>query len=316
MNLNDFIIKKPPKLKQCIPVLNAIFSHMDFQLPSIFNLTPMQLDTLFISTYGIRIAAPLLNYIHQDTLDEYLLTDSELTELASIILGTFKHKWDKYMQLAQIEYDPIHNYYDELVETTMEAGSGSDELTQQYNSTNTQTNNLTNQTGVTYNTTETTTYNSTNTETDSRIITTVTDGTIQENGNIENGIYGFNSSQSVGDTDEVDSSTTNNDTTVTETHSGNDVNAKTGNDAQLKTGTDTTTSTDTGTQANAKTGSDTNEKNSQSQHVKARSYKKLGNIGNLTTQQLIEQDLELWEYNFINKIFADVASLISLPVYY
>lgn len=40
-----------------------------------------------------------------------------------------------------------------------------------------------------------------------------------------------------------------------------------------------------------------------------------GNIGNLTPQQLITQEIELWRWNFIDEVMSDIKSMITIPVY-
>lgn len=40
-----------------------------------------------------------------------------------------------------------------------------------------------------------------------------------------------------------------------------------------------------------------------------------GNIGNLTPQQLITQEIELWRWNFIDEVMSDIKSMITIPIY-
>ena len=40
-----------------------------------------------------------------------------------------------------------------------------------------------------------------------------------------------------------------------------------------------------------------------------------GNIGNLTPQQLITQEIELWRWNYIDEVLSDIKSMITLPIY-
>lgn len=46
-----------------------------------------------------------------------------------------------------------------------------------------------------------------------------------------------------------------------------------------------------------------------------RTLTRTGNIGVTTTQQMIQQELDLWKWNFMTDIFIDVASLLTLSVY-
>ena len=40
-----------------------------------------------------------------------------------------------------------------------------------------------------------------------------------------------------------------------------------------------------------------------------------GNIGNLTPQQLITQEIELWRWNYIDEVMSDIKSMITIPIY-
>ena len=122
----------------------------------------------------MRTAAPILNVLHDGS--GTMLSDEELTTLAGIINGMYKHKWDKLMNVAIIEYDPIHNYHDHLTEE-IEYGEEVDRTKSGSNTNN-------------------------NTRTDN-LTETMTDGReIEESRNLESsgsnsneaGIYGFNSS--------------------------------------------------------------------------------------------------------------------------
>lgn len=201
------------------------------------------------------------------------------------------------------------------------------------------------------------------------------------------GVYGFNSSQPVGDsTSEGSSESTENETT-TKVISGtkSDSLSRTGTDEVSHTGTQetvtdgegTSTKSNTGTQATVsdidksstklntgtqtvaettnlsdstinvdnQTNTTTSEgtssaSNESSQRAassndvssgstsqlaedsiinralnRARKYTHKGNIGNLTPQQLIQQEINLWRWNFIEEVLNDVKNFITLPIY-
>lgn len=48
---------------------------------------------------------------------------------------------------------------------------------------------------------------------------------------------------------------------------------------------------------------------------RARKYIHKGNIGNLTPQQLIQQEIDLWRWNFIEEVLDDVKNFITIPIY-
>lgn len=201
------------------------------------------------------------------------------------------------------------------------------------------------------------------------------------------GIYGFNSSTSVGDsTSEVNSTGSENETTTkvlsgtksdSASRSGTDEVSHTGTQETVTDGESTSTKSNTGTQATvtdtdksstklntgtqtiAETGSVTDStvnvdnqvntitsggtttaSNESSQHVvssndsasgstsqlaedsvinralnRARKYTHKGNIGNITPQQLIQQEIDLWRWNFIEEVLNDVKSFITIPIY-
>lgn len=129
------------------------------------------------------------------------------------------------------------------------------------------------------------------------------------------------------------------------TNTGTQVNAKTGYETE---GTDGTTTTEkdgtesvanTGTQTNAKSGSDTvaNTGTQTNQGVQMttgtvqrsesktdsesgtssrdRSGIHTGNIGNLTSQKQIGEEIALWKWIFIEEIMADATTFLTLDVY-
>lgn len=93
--------------------------------------------------------------------------------------------------------------------------------------------------------------------------------------------------------------------------SNKDTSTNTGTQTVAKTGTDTTTyntsETDTGTQTNTESGSDTETRN----YLLTRS----GNIGVTTTQQMIEQERKAWEFNFVQMVYRDIDTILTIPYY-
>lgn len=85
----------------------------------------------------------------------------------------------------------------------------------------------------------------------------------------------------------------------------------TGTQTVTKDGTDTlthnTTNRDTGTQTHANTGTDTDVRN----YVLTRS----GNIGVTTSQQMIESERKLWEYDFVMSVYRDIDRILTIEYY-
>jgi hypothetical protein len=201
------------------------------------------------------------------------------------------------------------------------------------------------------------------------------------------GVYGFNSSQPVGDsTSEVDTTASENETTTkvisgtksdSLSRSGSDEVSHTGTQETVTDGEGTSNKSNTGTQATVtdtdkssiklNTGNQTvtetvsitdstvntenqvdtttsggtsSASNESSQRAassndttsgstsqlaedsvinralnRARKYTHKGNIGNLTPQQLIKQEIDLWRWNFIEEVLNDVKNFITIPIY-
>ena len=201
------------------------------------------------------------------------------------------------------------------------------------------------------------------------------------------GVYGYNSSQPVGDsTSEVDTTASENETTTkvvsgtksdSAFRSGTDEVSHTGTQETVTDGEGTSSKSNTGTQATVtgidkssikfNTGTQTvaetvsvtdstvnvdnqvntttsggtsSASNESSQRAtssnditsgstsqlaedsvinralnRARKYTHKGNIGNLTPQQLIRQEIDLWRWNFIEEVLNDVKNFITVPIY-
>ena len=134
-----------------------------------------------------------------------------------------------------------------------------------------------------------------------------------------------------------------------QTNTGTQTNASSGKDTTTNTGTRTTSGTDTGTLTTADTGTETivdgkdstrtvtNTGNrttgdqmstggldSTSKSVtgtedattnRERSGRHFGNIGNLTSQKMILEEISLWKWNYMQEILNDVKEFCTLPVY-
>lgn len=317
---------KTKKIKDCLPLVNGIWTKIDYQFPEIFDIDASQLDVLFLSNWSMRTAAPILNVLHADESTS-MLTQEELTQLAEIINGMYKHRWDKLMAVAEMEYDPIHNFSDHLVES-IEYTEGVDGSKSSSGSRNdTRTDNLS--TLTTDRRSKTDTFNTTDTETDNLSNTETLNKTITETRNMNNSgsnsnqdnVYGFNSSTAVGERNNSGTNSNLESGTIADAHTGTVTNAKTGTVANAKTGTVTSandgtlTEANTGTQTNAGTSSNSETSSNDTEGEKTREYTKTGNIGNISTQKLMNEEIELWKYNFIHEIMRDVANFVSLPIY-
>lgn len=111
--------------------------------------------------------------------------------------------------------------------------------------------------------------------------------------------------------------------TRSDTESGTDVLTITGGltestsgskESTIVGGLTHTTQDDQVTQGTKRTtGTEATDKSSE--RTRGRDFTHLGNIGNLTTQQLLKEEIELWRWNFIEQVLSDVKDFLTIPMY-
>lgn len=227
-------------------------------------------ELYFRSRSGNKYAIPLVERLPQ----QRAATATGMIGLA------FGENWKRlYATLKPPDYDPLTNYKMQETAEVEESSTRTPDLTKgdtgtvQTTGQDKRTPNLTrNGTG------------------------TVTDEGSGTNKN-QNGIWGFNSSESVS-SDMSDGRVTNNNTTTRDL-------------TDTETGTDTTdrTNTDTYNRSYTETGTDKTAGKS------SRKLTRTGNIGTNTFQNLINQERDLWKWNFYEKVFQDVDSVLTIPIY-
>lgn len=217
------------------------------------------------------------------------------------------------------------------------------------NLTNLETRDLDKSSTRTDNLTETNTYGRTDTRTDNLSQQEDISRSTTGSGSETDTIYGFNSSAAVNangsSTSDTNSETTSDDVTNT----GTQTHALSGSDGTVNTGTQTIAEADEGTVRTTNTGtrtdvldedtsstrlntgtrrveetvtnsgadlraettsgskSTTDERNRSGQHF--------GNIGNITSQKMILEEINLWRWNYMQEILNDVKEFCTLPVY-
>jgi hypothetical protein len=328
-----------PCLRNLLPLTNGFFTKMNYTFSGI---TAATLDLLLVSNIGARRPSPVVDVVHGEEWERPFtyLTSEELSQLAAALLSIKKPKWDKISAVLELEYDPIHNYLDEWEDES--DGTNSEDTTVDFDRTDTHNLTVAESSTRTDNLTEATTHGKTVTRTDNLTETvshgkssTRTDNLVElETRNLANAssgsndIYGFNSSAA----SHADAtSTSGTDTgTVNVANTGTQTNAESG----------TTGTTDTGTQTNAESGStsvantgtqstsgskgttgtvsraDDETKSVDGTDHRERSGKHSGNIGNITSQAMIREEIELWKWSYINEILDDAADFLSLPIYF
>lgn len=206
-------------------------------------------------------------------------TIAESTALASIVESLYTTKWSKLKALSALEYDPIHNYKDALTETIkdVEVGNIIDDIVGK---------NIRVGSG-----------SRDNTRTDNLSNVNAKDMTLTLNSNTDDSVYGFNSAEK--------SDSDNSKILDVTTDKGTDTITNTG--TQINAGASTEHVEDNKTGTNIRDNTTTIDKTRTSTHE--------GNIGNLTTQQLMKQEIDLWNWNFVQTVLTDVKDFLTIPIY-
>lgn len=311
---------------------NIMSDLLDYDVPwkdDVAIINPMFLDMGYAMQSAGKLITPIMHYFINYDSDYNMepMTDAQRQNVAGMVFTLYNFKWSKLYALLSMEYNPISNY--DMTETETinretdydSTDTGTVTRVNDTNSSNTATH-----TGTDTNVIDTDT---TDMKTQSGTITTVIDedatntGTITDSGSrtVDDGVFGFNSSEAV-DTDtstETKGNTrTNNlsdskDATETVTRSLSDIDTGTidTTETQTKNLTDTESgeldSTDTETRNLAGTNNGTEDTE--------RELNRSGNIGVTTTQQMMQSEIELWQWNFFKTVFDDIDKVCCLDIY-
>lgn len=259
------------------PTDGGVFSPM-VSAPWADTMSGTNLDILYLDGHsGERYCS---NFINHRLNDSDVLSSDNRTLIANILWAMFGIQWTRlWATMKPVDYDPLTNYkMEETLEST-ESSTRTPDLTKG----------------------DTGTVQTTGQDKRTPNLTRNGTGTVNDNGSAtntnQNGIWGFNSSTSI-PSDMSDGTATNENTTtrdLTETETGTDTtdrrNTDTYNRSYTETGTDTTAGTS------------------------SRKLIRTGNIGTNTFQNLLQQERNLWMYNFFEQIFKDVDSVLTIPIY-
>lgn len=318
-------------------ILNGIFAHLQNLAVPWKNLNIYgTLDLEYHGNHsGDKIVSPVIDRYLDAADDEKELTEAQKTMLAAVCFNLYGSKWDKLYNILSLEYNPISNYDMTEQETTNESGENSEAHAGTDRTTNTGTvqDAKTGTAEKTNTGTETTEYTDeversgtdqkrqTGTETVAGTDQSTTSGT----SSIENGIAGFNSNSykdstnSDGTTSGSGSLTRNETRTPNLTENGTTSGTETLDHSETRTPnlteesevSETATRTDNLTQAlthgETVTGSDEREI--------TRELTRSGNIGVTTSQQMIQSEIELWQWNFFETVFNDIDTVLTIQVY-
>lgn len=231
------------------------------------------------------------------------ITNANLTVLGQYIKQLYQKKWDKLAALLTAQYDPIHNYLDNMTEEITDNDDKSVILDLDGTNSNTRTDNTTETTSNTRTDNTTRTDNLTRTDDleQTRDVGTTNDRT--------DSVYGFNSSDAVpseekagtGSVDEKDTQSGTVKNTGTVTNTGTVSNAG--------------TRQNTGTVGDSGTSTVDSTESTERDYTRERTVTHTGNIGNIATQDLMQKEVDFWAWNFIIQVISDVADVITLPTY-
>lgn len=274
---------------------------------------------------------PIHNYLDQweDTMDQTMGENvSDDSDIVDTLGSTVTRDLTRTDNLSQLETRDLENGNTRTFADTEETT---------YGKTDTRTDNYD----------ETTTYGRVSErEDDLTKNNTGTQGTVGSDNNT-NSVWGFNSNNAVNSdsssggnsSTRTDALTEKNTGTETTTLSGDDVVSHDGTQTHALSGTDelehtgtitdagtdegTVTTTNTGTQSDSGTIATTGTNRREVERdvdrdvttARDRSGKHFGNIGNLTSQKMIHEEIELWKWNYIQSILEDARDFLTLPVY-
>lgn len=240
---------------------------------------------------GKKETSPLVDSL----IVENNLTDNSKTMLAMSIFSIYSNKWSKLYRILSLEYEPIENY--NMIET--------EKTTSTNENTDTITTNTTNSNDVTETNTGTNTANDSENTTGKN---TITDSrTIKEDNNVtnNNSLYGFNSVSGVNSDSQNGTETRN--TTDSNTHNDDLKGTRTNEHSEnINTSKVTAQKNDI---KDIKDGTHT-ENGSQD-----RTLSRHGNIGVTTSQQMINSEIELWQWNFFSGVFKDIDKILTIQTY-
>lgn len=261
----------------------GIFSNMTEPLwSSMFSST--ELDLQFFGEQGQKNISPYLEHF----LDE----DGELSEnnktiIANYLYNRFKTQWQHKYNILLAEYNPIENY--RMTEQGEDSILG--EKTTTYEGQE--------KTQIDYKGQETNTDDYSGTEQETNVRT----GSITTPDSDANNIYGFGGSQAQPSSTSSGTSTETYNN-LTDTKTKNLTNRQDTHTKGFTNRSDEQTKSFTGRQ-------DSQTDDTTNTHELTRS----GNIGVTTSQQMIQSEIELWNWNFISDVFRDIASVLTLSVY-
>lgn len=266
------------KLKDVIPdFTNSFFSHMsNLHFENMIQLS--DLDINFMTKYGNHYIGNLIElYLSKNENEQ--LTDSQITSISNYIYNKYKIQWTHLYDVLSLEYNALDNTY------RKETSTETDNLTVDRTKTNTGTTTIAERNSDT----------STNTQTNNTL--QETNGQSSSNGENTDSIWGFNSSSNV--------NSTKNDSNV----------SSTGNTKTADTGTIRLEGTQSNNKDNSTTYNLADKDTGSENRVISRTNELSGSIGIITPQQMMQQEIDFWKYNFYDRIMVDLKNELLISIY-
>ncbi len=240
---------------------------------------------------GKKESSPLVDSL----IVENNLTDNSKTMLAMSIFSIYSNKWSRLYNILSLEYEPIENYNMTETEKTTSTNENTDTITTNTTNSNdvTETNTGTNIVNDSENTT------GKNAITDSRTIT--------ENNSVtnNNSLYGFNSTSGVNADSQNGTETRN--TTDENTHN-DDLKGTRTNERSENINTSKVT-------AQKNDIKDVKDGTHTENGTQDRTLTRHGNIGVTTSQQMLNSEIELWQWDFFSGVFKDIDKILTIQTY-
>ncbi len=303
--------------------------------PKSWNDNPVKNDLLYHGNRsGGKITSPLIDVLVGET---GALSETAKRDIAQCVLMMFGATWDGFYKTLVAEYDFTKDFSrSETYSGTDERTAGVDRtVTTAYGKTETDTTDTAeSSTGTS---TNATTYGKTETKTDSATDTTTYGKTEKTTGaNTDTTVFGKTETEttqvSAYDTDDFvnerkisrvygGDDTTTHDLNATITNGGKDDVTHTAETTSTYGGTDSTAISDKtentikNTRSVVHGGTDNNAEKTTNTDNNESNYTKTTNGYNTPVQDLISKQRETLMFNFYTKVFSDIDSVLTIPIY-
>lgn len=341
-----------PKLIKCFPewydnigtggIFKDIATGRTETFPWLANAATLDME-YFGNKSGNKSVSPIIEKFIEQNIDAevqnpFILTTAQRTAIANIIVNRYSEKWQKLYALLSKEYDPIENYLMTEIETpniTKRQGVSSDyevsdERTIERNLSRSESASddyeVSDEKTIERNMLRMETASNDYEVSDEK--KTETNYSVSTDNETNTEAYGFNSASPVPTNDASGNSTVTtsgnaDENTETNTHkqTGGMTVMESGNaDENVETNTHRQTGGMTVTESgradeNIETNTHKQTGYKEEMETGTRQLTRSGNIGVTTSQQMIESEIALWQWNFIESVYKDVDMVLTIPKY-